>query len=275
MERVAEVQNIAMLRMNALFKIGEYVNYFSQARGISNIHSPFVYDFMQHVLYDHRHFYVYDEIEALRRRMLASKEEITITDYGAAASSTAPVTKSIGQVLKTSANPARQAQLLFRIAEHYQCRKIIELGTSLGISAMYLAACSRKARVITLEGAAALSQRAIKNFHALNIQNIEVLTGRFEQTFPAALQQSEKADLIFFDGNHRKEATLGYFHQALPYIHENSIFIFDDIHWSSGMKAAWKQIIAENQVTLSIDLFYFGIVFFRKQLSKQNFVLRF
>lgn len=261
--------------MNTMFRNREYIHYFLRARGIGNIHSPFVYDFMSNVLYDNRHFYAYDEIERLRNRLLLSKEEISVTDYGAGAVSTVPVTKTVRQVLKTSANPARRAQLLFRIAAHYQCRTIIELGTSLGITAMYLGASGRKAKVITLEGAQSLADRALKNFHELNIQNIELKPGTFEHTFPAALQQLKKADLIFFDGNHRKKATLDYFHQALPYSHENSIFIFDDIYWSQGMKEAWDEIKSHAAVTLSLDLFSFGIVFFRKQLSKQNFVLRF
>ncbi|MEO6168994.1 MAG: class I SAM-dependent methyltransferase [Chitinophagales bacterium] len=261
--------------MNTLFRLREFINYLLHARGISNMHSPFVYDFMQHVLYDYRHFYAYDEIETLRNRLLSSKEQVIINDHGAGAQSSSPAVRTISHLLKTSASRPRQAQLLFRIAEHYQCRSIIELGTSLGISSMYLAASGRKARVITLEGAHAVADSAIKNFTALKLPNIEVIAGTFEHTFPVALQQSKKVDLIFFDGNHRKEPTIAYFHQALPYTHENSIFIFDDIHWSSGMKEAWEQIKAQEQVTLSIDLFYFGIVFFRKQLSKQNFLLRF
>lgn len=239
------------------------------------MHSPFVYDFMLHVLYDKRHFYAYDEIERLRSILLSSDEEMEVTDFGAGGKSGRIIKRPIGSILKTSSKPPHQAQLLFRIAEHYQCRNIIELGTSLGISTMYLAASGKKSKVITLEGAPQLAARAQNNFNSLGMKNIEMLTGEFSLTLPLALQKSGNADLIFFDGNHRKEPTLSYFQQSLHAMHEDSVFIFDDIHWSVEMKKAWKIIQANEQVTLSIDLFHLGIVFFRKQLSKQNFTLRF
>ncbi|MBK9732031.1 MAG: class I SAM-dependent methyltransferase [Chitinophagaceae bacterium] len=261
--------------MNALFLMKEYLHYLLKARGVGNMHSPFVYDFMVRVLNDKRHFYAYDEIETLRNRLLLQKEEIDITDYGTGATATTTSQRTISYLLKTSAKPPRQAQLLFRIAVFYQCRQILELGTSLGFSAMYLAASGANTKVITLEGAPALAERARKNFEAPGMKNIEVMAGPFEKTLPLALQQTQKVDLIFFDGNHRKEPTLNYFRQALDYTNDDSIFIFDDIHWSPEMKAAWISIKAHPQVTLTIDLFFFGIVFFRKQLSKQNFVLRF
>lgn len=261
--------------MNNTFRIKEYLRYVLQAKGVSNMHSPFVYDFMLHVLYDKRHFYAYDEIERLRSILLSSDEEMEVTDFGAGGKSGRIIKRPIGSILKTSSKPPHQAQLLFRIAEHYQCRNIIELGTSLGISTMYLAASGKKSKVITLEGAPQLAARAQNNFNSLGMKNIEMLTGEFSLTLPLALQKSGNADLIFFDGNHRKEPTLSYFQQSLHAMHEDSVFIFDDIHWSVEMKKAWKIIQANEQVTLSIDLFHLGIVFFRKQLSKQNFTLRF
>jgi predicted O-methyltransferase YrrM len=81
--------------------------------------------------------------------------------------------------------------------------------------------------------------------------------------------------MVFFDGNHKKEATLRYFDMCLSHIHNNSILLFDDIHWSKGMKEAWENIRQHPSVVVSIDLFSMGIVFFRKELSKQDFVLRF
>jgi predicted O-methyltransferase YrrM len=88
------------------------------------------------------------------------------------------------------------------------------------------------------------------------------------------LNSLPKLDLVFFDGNHQKVPTLDYFHHCLTKAHENSIFIFDDIHWSSEMDEAWQQIQGHEQVSLTIDLFQFGLVFFRKGIAKQHFTLR-
>ena len=82
--------------------------------------------------------------------------------------------------------------------------------------------------------------------------------------------------LVFFDGNHRKDATLRYFNQCLEKANEDSIFIFDDIHWSEEMQDAWKEIKAHPQITLALDVFQFGICFFRKEkLAKEEFLLRY
>jgi hypothetical protein len=69
---------------------------------------------------------------------------------------------------------------------------------------------------------------------------------------------------------------MNYFKLALEKKNVNSIFVFDDIYWSEGMQKAWTEICAHKDVTLSLDLFYFGIVFFRTEnKEKEHFVLKF
>jgi len=81
-------------------------------------------------------------------------------------------------------------------------------------------------------------------------------------------------DLIYFDGNHQKEASLHYFEKLLPLAHNDSVFIFDDIHWSREMEEAWEHIKAHPRVRVSIDTFYWGLVFFRKEQEKEHFTIR-
>lgn len=261
--------------MHSFFRLKEFAFYLINARGIGNIHSPFVYEFMKEVLYDNRNYYAYYEIENLRNKLLLLNKSYTITDFGAVGKPEQRQTRTTLQLIKKSAKPAAQAQLLYRLALYYQGEQILEIGTSLGFSAMYLAAAGKSSRVITLEGSTALANAARKNFDLLKLRNIEVLEGAFKTTLPDALSKMGKTDLVFFDGDHRKEPTLNYFNMALPYRTESSIFIFDDIYWSPGMKAAWKEIKNHPEVTLTIDLYFLGIVFFNRKLSKQDFVLRF
>jgi len=91
----------------------------------------------------------------------------------------------------------------------------------------------------------------------------------------AVITPPDVIDLVYFDGNHQKEPTLNYFHTCLQKAHKNSLFIFDDIHWSDGMEEAWEQIKKHDRVHLTIDLFQFGIVFFEKEMPKQHFILKF
>ena len=60
----------------------------------------------------------------------------------------------------------------------------------------------------------------------------------------------------------------------LPKTHNDSIFIFDDINWSKGMQEAWNKIKAHPQVSVSIDTFFWGMVFFRKEQVKEHFKIR-
>jgi predicted O-methyltransferase YrrM len=127
-----------------------------------------------------------------------------------------------------------------------------------------------------MEGAAAVAAVAKRNFKALGINNIQIVEGNFDNTLPKVLQTAPQVDLAFVDGNHRKQPTIDYFNLLLQKCNEGSILIFDDIHWSAEMEEAWAAIQAHPQVTLTIDLFFIGLVFFRKeQKVKQHFIVRF
>jgi predicted O-methyltransferase YrrM len=128
----------------------------------------------------------------------------------------------------------------------------------------------------TCEGAKSIATIAQQNFNALGLKNTILLQGDFAKTLPVLLQSLDRVDFAFIDGNHRKEPTLQYFEQFLQKIHSGSILVFDDIHWSAEMEAAWETISNHPAVTLSIDLFFIGILFFDPALKvKQHFTIRF
>ncbi|WZL88411.1 class I SAM-dependent methyltransferase [Salinimicrobium sp. 3283s] len=94
------------------------------------------------------------------------------------------------------------------------------------------------------------------------------------KTLNSELIITHNFDLLFIDGNHQKEATLSYFEKLLPTVHNDSVMIFDDIHWSKGMEEAWEEIKAHPKVKVSIDTFQWGLVFFRREQEKEHFVIR-
>lgn len=240
-------------------------------------HSPFVYDFITNVLNNKNEYYCYGPIETLRGQLKRDHSVLEIEDFGAGSRLHKTYTRTISAIAKSSLKPQKYAQLFFRMVDHYQPSNILELGTSLGITTAYLAAANEKIPVTTMEGANAIAAVAVKNFEKLQLKNISVITGNFDETLPSTLQQNfSKIDFAFIDGNHRKEPTIKYFEQLLPVTHANSILIFDDIHWSKEMEEAWEYIKAHKAVTLSIDLFFIGIIFFRmEQKAKQDFIIRF
>lgn len=257
----------------------KYLNYyFTSFNGKGHgMHSPFVFAFITEVMNDKRAFYAYAEIEALRRSLLKNNRQLTIDDFGAGSRIMKDNQRSITSIASSSLKPARFGQLLFRMVNYYQPHTILELGTSLGITTSYLAAASSSARVITMEGALNIAAVAKENFVRLGLKNIKQVLGNFDETLAATVNsQPSFIDFAFLDGNHRYKPTMEYFRQILTKSNESSIIILDDIHWSKEMERAWQEVQMHPLVTLTIDLFFIGIVFFRKEFKvKQHFSIRF
>lgn len=266
--------SLCLVIMIDWFQAKEFLGYQLRSTGIHSAHSPFLFDFMQNVLHDSRTFYCYEEVEKLREELLLSEEKISVNDLGAGSKVSQLRNRSIASIARHASTPAKFAQLLFRIGAHYECKSVLELGTSLGLTTLYLSCVSKGAQVITIEGDESLAAYAATHFQSLQKSNIALIQGAFENELSSALKQLGKVDLVYIDGNHRMEATLNYLQQILPFTHEKSILVFGDIHWSKEMKRAWKEITSSQLITATIDLFFIGIVFFRKEISKQDFVIR-
>lgn len=256
----------------------KYLQYYlhaSNGKG-HGIHSPFVFSFIKFVLNDKKSYAAYEQIESLRQRLLKDKRELVVQDFGAGSSRMRSATRRVDRIAASSLKPKKYAQLLYRIAACYKPATIVELGTSLGTSTAYLASGNPSANVYTLEGAAAIADVAKENFAALSLGNIELTEGDFARTLPALLSRIARPGLVFVDGNHREAPTLAYFETLLERSHEDTIIIFDDIHWSAEMESAWAAIRSNAAITLSIDLFFIGIVWLRKDFkAKQHFSIRF
>lgn len=264
--------------MYTLFELaGKYLlYYFAASNGKGHgIHSPFVYDFIRHVLNDTTRYGAYAQVEALRSRLRKDNRLLTIEDLGAG-SGFHNRERRIADIVRHAAKPPKLAQLLFRIVRYYRSQSIMELGTSAGLTTAYLAMANKNAAVLSIEGAAQVAELAKKNLENLQIQNIRVVTGNFDLVLPQVLSEGVRPDLVFVDGNHRKAPTLQYFNLLLNSINSSSILIFDDIHWSKEMEEAWESVRAHPKVLLTIDLFFMGLVFFSNEFKiKQHFVVRY
>ena len=256
----------------------KYIRYYitaSNGKG-HGIHSPFVFDFIKNVLNDKKKYDCYDTIEEQRKGLLTNSKVIAVEDFGAGSAFIKTNRRVVHKIAASSLKHSKYAQLLYRIVKHYAPENILELGTSFGISTAYMASGNKQAKVFTLEGASSIAKIASENFAALGIQNIYTRVGAFEQTLIPALNEMYDLDLAFVDGNHQQEPTLEYFTQLLKHANPSTIIIFDDIHWSEGMEAAWEQIQQHSSVTLTIDLFFIGFVFINPDFKiKQHFKIRF
>jgi predicted O-methyltransferase YrrM len=256
----------------------KYFNYYLKGANSKGhgIHSPFVFDFILNVLNNKDNSLPPAEIEELRRKLLADNTLIEVEDMGAGSRLASSNTKQVGQIARTALKSPRYGQLLYRLVKYYLPADSIELGTSLGITSAYLASGNKEGRLTTVEGSRAIRNIAQKNFETLGLSNIDSLLGNFDAVLPKLLQEKDVVNLAYVDGNHLYSPTINYFQQLLKKADHNSIFIFDDIYWSVEMEKAWKEIKSHPDVQCTIDIFFLGFVFFRKEFKvKQHFIIRY
>lgn len=255
-----------------------YVHYYVTASNGNGqgVDSSFVLPFVLNVLKNKSGFTAPAEVEQLRKELLHDQRIVEIDDFGAGSRIAKAKKRSVTELAHSALKSKKYAQLLFRLVSFYQPKTVLELGTSLGVTTSYLAKAAPTATVTTIEGSSAIAAVAAENFATLGAKNIQPLIGNFDELLPAVIQQLTAIDLAYIDGNHRREPTVRYFQQLLPALHNQSILVFDDIHWSAEMESAWEQIKHHPSVTCTIDVFFLGFVFFRKEFNtKQHLQLRF
>lgn len=257
---------------------GKYLRYYFTSSGGKGhgVHSPFVFDFISKVMNDKKDYPEYIWGEGLRLKYINDYELLNVEDLGAGSAVSKKKQRTSRSIAKNAIKPKKYGQLLFRIVRHYKPENIIELGTSLGVTSLYLSIANPGGQVTTIEGSAEVAAFARKHLAIFGLQNLTLITGNFDDVLPVILKGINSVDLAFIDGNHRLEPTLKYFNELLPKTTGNSIMIFDDIHWSREMEQAWETIKEHPLVHCSIDLFFTGIVFFRQEFrEKQDFRIRF
>lgn len=258
-----------------IFKVLNHFSYTFKKKGLHSLHSPYVYDFAANVLFDRKHYPAYENIKRARHMMLRNRNLIETVDFGAESGNNEFKTYRIrvNKLAKKRIGRMKDLELLYRMVGYFRPESILELGTSTGMSSVALASADKNIRLTTIEGCASVASVAQSVFDKLGLHNIDIEIGNFNSILPGVLNKLPKLDMVFFDGNHRRLATLNYFHQCMAKAHHGSIFIFDDIRWSAEMYEAWLEIVSTKEVSLSIELSRMGIVFFRHAIEKQHFVL--
>ncbi|MFY7811778.1 MAG: O-methyltransferase [Flavobacterium sp.] len=209
----------------------------------------------------------------VRKSLLSNNSTIEISDFGAGSKIFKDNKRTIAQLVKNVSISPQKAKILFKIIHYFQPKNILELGTCLGLGTYTMHLASKNANIETVEGCENLALLSQQFFTANNCKTIKVQQQIFSNYFKN-LSPLDIYDAVLIDGNHSYKATLEYFYALIPHLHNDSLLIFDDIHWSKEMNQAWNEIIKNKWVTVSIDFFYFGLIFIRKEQNKQHFILR-
>ena len=165
------------------------------------------------------------------------------------------------------------SRLLHLCGSYINAKYVVELGTSLGINTRYLAQISTSTKVHTLEGAEPIFQLAAEHLNELD--NVDSQMGNIDELLPILIDQLPQIDLAYIDANHTYDATMRYYNLLVQKKLPSTIIVVGDIHWSSGMEKAWKEIIGREEVTLSVDLFHCGLLFFLPVTEKQEYIIWF
>ena len=249
-----------------------YIKFWWKSKNQHAIHSPFVYNLVTNCFYDTSNYSSYKHLKQYRKTLSKNKDTIVLTYLGVGLHILKNNLRKISHIASNAGTTPKRAKLLFRLCQYFKFNLILELRTSIGIATQAMSLGNPKAKITTIEGCPNISEFSKDNFKQLRLGNIEILIGNFSDYIETIKHNTY--DLIFFDGNHQKEATLHYFETLLQTTHNDSVFIFDDIYWSKEMTEAWETILQHPKVTVSIDTFFWGFVFFRKEQNKEHFVIR-
>ena len=255
-----------------LFGVTSYLKFLWKSSNEHGVHSPFVFNLITQCFYDQKKYPEYKRIATYRKNLLKNPNAITVTDFGAGSRIFKSDKRKISEIAKTAGISVKRANALFRVTKYLQPNAVLEIGTSLGIATSALALGNKSSQITTLEGCIQTANVAHIQLQQLNINNVNLICTPFDEYLQKIT--TEKFDLIYFDGNHTEEATLAYFVALLPTITNNTCWVFDDIYWSPGMKRAWNQIKVHELVTVTIDTYQWGFVFFRKEQEKEHFTVR-
>ena len=252
-----------------------YIKYLLTSKNHHAIHSPFVFDLVTNIIYKKTSTNKTNEIESLRISLCENNKLISVKDFGAGSNINKNKERKIKDIAKNSSKNKKFGELLYRIVKYFKPKEIFELGTSFGISTLYLSKANSNSNITTFEGCKESAKIAIENFKKLDCTNIDTIVGEFGENFSKKLAEKSNVNMVFIDGNHSEDATIRYFEESIKYSDQKTILIFDDIHWSSGMEKAWDYIKKSQKTRVTVDLFFVGLVFLDQKLSKENFIIRF
>lgn len=257
------------------FIVKQYFQYWLKATDQYSLHSPFTYQFYNEVILGTSNLKDFEEIEFLRKSLLRNHAKIQVLDLGAGSLVNPDSRRSISQIAGSSLSTPKFSSFLFRFLSYFKPGNILELGTSLGINTLYMAKSNPSTPVYTFEGCPNIAAIASNHFHQLKANNVRIIRGNINDTLSDELAKIGTPEFVYFDANHTEEATMEYFERCLRCKCDSSIFIFDDIHLTEGMFNAWEKIRRHKEVTLSMDIFDAGIIFFKEKLQPNHYTLSF
>jgi predicted O-methyltransferase YrrM len=254
------------------YRIKSRLNFLLKSSNQHGIHSPFVYDLITKCFYDKTPFSAYHNLKALRNKLIYNQDLVKIKHYSETSKVFQSNHQKISTIVKGEGSSYKKQKQLYRITNYFKPKNVLELGTSVGLGSAAMAIASNNSIIKTVEVNKNISDIAKKVFKSYQLKNIQIDTSSFKDFFKKS--NYENLDLVYLDGTCDKESTIENFNSLLKHSHNESVFIINNIYWSKEMTEAWNIIKNQKEITVSIDTFYWGFLFFRKEQPKQHFTIR-
>lgn len=260
-----------------MFTVLRYLKYLIFARHGKGhgIHSPFVFRLITETFRHEADKEIINRIRNTRRKLSTDPRSVSVTDLGSGSRRMKSDNRKVSEMVRNAAVPEKYGLLLFNLSKEFGSPLIVELGTSLGVSTMYLAAASPEIPLYTIEGCGALAELASQNIREAGINNIRIMNGSFDEMIPLIKDLNVSPGLVFIDGDHKKDAVVRYFMDFARISNSNTLIVIDDISISKEMAEAWEFIKKHEKVTVTIDLCRMGLIFFREGITRLHYMIRY
>lgn len=239
----------------------------SRRIGIHGIQSPFVYGFTTNITKNFWPYYAFDKIESVREilmdnltQMSANERKVIIKGYDT-------------ETELSGFTEIRIGQTLFRIIDYIRANNILEIGTFFGIDTLYLSEARHKANCVSITENHEMAGFTMKILDNSRRENIQIMACSHHDAIKNTFKNS-KADFVLFNVYGDLNKKIDDFKSCLSVKHSGTVFVIKHIHCNSQMESFWNIVKDDIEVTASIDMFNMGILFFRKDLEKKNYIIR-
>lgn len=233
-----------------------------------HIHSPYLFEFVHEVVFNSPDIKVPQEISEMHRLLRKDQTTIPADQMRVGSKVDRSTGRTVQSFIRGSSVTEKNGELLFRITNWFKPDMILELGTGLGISTMYMGWGWPGVPLHSIEGNTERAAYAAQLVCRCHLEQVSIHWGDLENKLEEVLPLIEGRFVAFVDANHRYEPTIRYVKSILERAGDEAVIVMDDIYWSRGMQRAWKEVISWPEIRVSIDLYHMGILLLRKDLNK-------
>ena len=142
-------------------------------------------------------------------------------------------------------------KLLFRLVNYFRPASLIEVGEGNGDSIRYMREARTSMKSVCLKG-----EDKEETLRRLKIE----------------LEKIKKLDFLHIAHTYYYKEV---FELSMPYLHAQSCVVVGNIYASKEREAWWNQLLTDERVRISFDLYDIGLLLFEEKRFKQNYKVNF